>query len=542
MSTTAETGQNPTDPVRAEPVEAASRLGSTVHPMGQADHVEDIAAKGEAPTGASDAAAVPAKPRHPVIELLARYRAIFRAAWAHRAELAGPARMADEAAFLPAALSLQDTPVHPAPRRFAWAIMALFVIAVVWAIFGKVDIVAVAPGRVVVSERTKLIQPLERSVVKSVLVKDGDHVVAGQPLVELDPTSANADKTTAHDQLKSALSEVLRARSIQQALQNMQHAMPANHRLEAKYAPSFPSEWSAVEKAAAQAQLEGEWGDVTAKLAKLAAEISRRQAEIATARAVVEKLETTVPLAQAREADFKKLVDQGYISGHATQDKTRERVELERDLATQRANLLQTQATLRESENSRAAYLAEVRRTLYEREAQADLKRQQATQEQAKAIQRENLTVLRAPVAGVVQQLAIHTTGGVVTEAQALMIIVPDGAQVTAEVTLENKDIGFVNVGNDAAIKLETFPYTRYGTVAAQVDRVTADAVNDEKRGAIFPVTLALKTKQIDVDGKMILLVPGMNLTAEIKTGQRRVIEYLLSPIQKAGSESLRER
>lgn len=530
--------------VSTAPAEAAAPAEEREkHQMKQpAPDVEDITAKGEAPAEVPQEAAVPAKPRHPVIELLARYRAIFGAAWAHRDELAGPRRLSDEAAFLPAALSLQDTPVHPAPRRLAYLIMGLFVIALIWSIFGKIDIVAVAPGRVVVSERTKLIQPLERSVVKAVLVKDGDHVVAGQPLVELDPTAASADKTTAHDQQKSALSEVLRARAIQQALQNLQQLAPASIGLPAKYMPEFPKEWSAAETAAAQAQLQGEWGDVTAKLAKLSAEIGRRQAEIVTARAVVSKLETTVPMAQARETDFKKLVDQGYISGHATQDKTRERVELERDLATQRANLLQTQATLRESENSRAAYLAEVRRTLYEREAQADLKRQQATQEQAKATQRENLTTLKAPVAGVVQQLAIHTTGGVVTEAQALMIIVPEGAQVTAEVTLENKDIGFVNVGNGAEIKLETFPYTRYGTVQASVDRVTADAVNDEKRGAIFPVTLALKTKQIDVDGKMIQLVPGMNLTAEIKTGQRRVIEYLLSPIQRAGSESLRER
>jgi hemolysin D len=529
--------------VGSSPAEAAAADGREKHQMKQpAPDVEDITAKGEAPAEVPQEAAVPAKPRHPVIELLARYRAIFGAAWAHRDELAGPRRLSDEAAFLPAALSLQDTPVHPAPRRLAYLIMGLFVIALVWSIFGKIDIVAVAPGRVVVSERTKLIQPLERSVVKRVLVNDGDHVVAGQPLVELDPTAASADKTTAHDQQKSALSEVLRARAIQQALQNLQQLAPASIGLPVKYMPEFPKEWSAAETAAAQAQLQGEWGDVTAKLAKLSAEIGRRQAEIVTARAVVSKLETTVPMAQARETDFKKLVDQGYISGHATQDKTRERVELERDLATQRANLLQTQATLRESENSRAAYLAEVRRTLYEREAQADLKRQQATQEQAKATQRENLTTLKAPVAGVVQQLAIHTTGGVVTEAQALMIIVPEGAQVTAEVTLENKDIGFVNVGNGAEIKLETFPYTRYGTVQASVDRVTADAVNDEKRGAIFPVTLALKTKQIDVDGKMIQLVPGMNLTAEIKTGQRRVIEYLLSPIQRAGSESLRER
>jgi hemolysin D len=122
------------------------------------------------------------------------------------------------------------------------------------------------------------------------------------------------------------------------------------------------------------------------------------------------------------------------------------------------------------------------------------------------------------------------------------MIIVPDGAQVTAEVTLDNKDIGFVNPGQDVAVKLETFPFTRYGTVPATVRLVTADAVNDEKRGAIFPATLTLNKTTLDVDGKTIRLSPGMNLTAEIKTGQRRVIEYLLSPIQRAGSESLRER
>jgi hemolysin D len=296
--------------------------------------------------------------------------------------------------------------------------------------------------------------------------------------------------------------------------------------LQGKIIPSYPPDWPAADVAAANAQLDGEWSDISAKLAKFAAEISRRQAEIATVREMVAKLEATLPMAQAREADFKKLVDQGYISGHATQDKTRERVELERDLATQRARLLETQATLRESENARGAYLAEVRRS----------------QEQAKASHREKLTTLSAPVAGTVQQLAIHTTGGVVTDAQALMVIVPDEAQVTAEVTLDNKDVGFVNTGQAARIKLETFPYTRYGTVAAQVNRVTADAVNDEKRGAIFPATLTLAQHQMDVDGKMIRLSPGMNVTAEIKTGQRRVIEYLLSPIQRAGSESLGER
>jgi hemolysin D len=143
------------------------------------------------------------------MELLARYRAVLQAAWAHRAELAGPERLADEAAFLPAALSLQETPVHPAPRRLAWALMLLFVLALLWSILGRVDIVAVAPGRIIVSERTKVIQPLEASVIKSVLVKDGDRVRAGQVLVELDPTMTTADMASVHEQRKASASEAI---------------------------------------------------------------------------------------------------------------------------------------------------------------------------------------------------------------------------------------------------------------------------------------------------------------------------------------------
>ena len=122
------------------------------------------------------------------------------------------------------------------------------------------------------------------------------------------------------------------------------------------------------------------------------------------------------------------------------------------------------------------------------------------------------------------------------------MVIVPDGADVTAEISIDNTDIGFVRAGQRAEVKLETFNYTRYGTVPAQVTWVTADAVNDDKKGAIFPATLKLQRGQIGIDGKAIKLAPGMNLTAEIKTGKRRVIEYLLSPIQKTLSESLGER
>ena len=472
------------------------------------------------------------QPKHPVFELLARYKAIFKVAWAHRAELAGPSRLADEIAFLPAALSLQETPVHPAPRRFAWGLTLLFVLALLWSFFGQVDIVAVAPGRIMVSERTKVIQPLEASVVRKVLVKDGDRVKAGQVLVELDPTMASADMASVQEQLRTQASEVMRTGALLKSLSNSKLLTPVLRGLEADL----------IKDPATQAQLQSEWQDISAKLNRLDAEAARRQAETATVKATIAKLEATVPMAQTRETDFKKLVDQGYISSHATQDKTRERVELERDLGVQRARLAEALSTAKETEQAKAAYRFETLRALSDRQAQAASKHSQLESEQTKANQRERLTQLTAPVAGVIQQLAIHSVGGVVTSAQPLMIVVPDSASVTAEVSIANQDIGFVNAGQMAAVKLETFPYTKYGTVGARVDVVTADAVTDEKKGSYYPATLTLSQKDMLIDGKRVNLSPGMNITAEIKTGQRRVIEFLLSPVQRAGSESLRER
>ena len=216
--------------------------------------------------------------------------------------------------------------------------------------------------------------------------------------------------------------------------------------------------------------------------------VSERTKVIQPLEASIAKLEATVPMAQKREADFTTLVDQGFMSGHATSSHSQ----------------LQTDA--------------------------------------AKATQRERQTQLSAPVAGVIQQLAIHSVGGVVTSAQPLMIVVPESPTVTAEVTVANQDIGFVYAGQLAEVKLETFSYTKYGTVQAKVEVVTADAVTDEKKGSYYPATLTLSQKDMLIDGKRVALSPGMNITAEIKTGKRRVIEFLLSPVQRAGSESLRER
>lgn len=463
---------------------------------------------------------------HPALELIKRYRLVFARAWAHRTELAGPKRLADEAAFLPAALSLQETPVHPAPRRIAWVLMALLVLALLWSIFGEVDIVATAPGRIIVSERTKLIQPLEAAVVKAIHVQDGDKVVEGQLLIELDPTLVSADKSNVQEQRAAAMSEETRSHLLLQLLSKQKALAQAVQGLDAKTA----------------SLLQAEWGDISAKLQSLSAQTERRRAEIATVMETIAKLEATVPMAKTREQDYKRLVGEGFISGHATQDKTRERVEMEQDLATQRAKLVESQAALNEAAQAQASYLATTTRELQDRYNQASTKHSQLNAEQTKAIQKEKLTQLLAPVSGTVQQLAIHSVGGVVTPAQALMVVVPDSPSVSAEVAIANLDIGFVNSGQESQVKLETFSYTKYGTVKATVDKVAADAVTDEKKGSFYPAILTLQQKDMDIDGKRVPISPGMNITAEVKTGRRRVIEYLLSPVQRAASESLRER
>jgi hemolysin D len=460
--------------------------------------------------------------RHPLIELLARYRAVLAASWAARHELAGPKRLADEAAFLPAALEIQETPVHPSPRRAMWAILALFTIAVVWSIVGQVDIVAVAQGRIVVSDRTKIVQPLEAGVIRAIHVRDGDKVTAGQLLIELDPTTATADRKGVEEQQRTSTQEAARATALLDALRNSGSPTTGDP--------------------ASQAQLRAEWGDITARLSRLDAEVVRREAEIATVREVIKKLQTTLPMAKQREADFKALSDQGFMSGHAGQDRMRERIEIERDLATQQARLKETQAALTESRQAKAAFIAETQRSLSDRQAKATQESAQLTQQGAKTAQREQLTKLTAPVAGTVQQLAVYSTGGVVTPAQTLMVIVPEGGEVTAEVVIDNKDIGFVSAGQKAEVKVETFSFTRYGTVPATLTWVTGDAVNDEKRGAIFPAMLRLERNSIAVDGKAVKLAPGMVVTAEVKTGRRSVIRFVLDPLHSTAGSSLVER
>lgn len=469
------------------------------------------------------------------LDLLRRYATIFNHVWKQRKELDPPQRLAHEATFLPAALELQETPVSPAPRVIAWLLMSFAVIAVLWAVFGWIDVVAVAQGKIVPNAGSKLIQPIETAAVKAIHVIDGQAVKAGQVLLELDATMARADSTRTANDLTTAKLQAARAKGLLTALANGK-----SPRIET---PSGIDAGIGIERLAQEQRiLDGQYGEYQARVSRIDAEIAKREAERRSTQEIVKKLEQTAPIARQRAEDFKGLVEKNFISKHGYLEKEQARIEQEADLETQKSRLKELAAAIDEAKGQRNSALAETRRLALDTLNEAEQKATGYGQELVKSDTRGKLMTLPAPVDGTVQQLAVRTVGGVVTPAQVLMVIVPKDDALEVEAFLENKDIGFVNAGQQAEVKIETFPFTKYGTIPASLTHVSRDAINDEKRGPIYSTRARLQRATVQVEDKTVNLTAGMAVSVEIKTGKRRVIEYFLSPLLQHGSESLRER
>lgn len=486
--------------------------------------------------------------------LISRYRLVLRHAWTHRHELAGPERLASEVAFLPAALSIRETPPHPAPRRALWAICTLFIVAISWAACSQVDVVAVAPGRIIVSERSKVIQPLDAASIRSIHVRDGDHVQQGQLLIELDATQANAENAQLMQEQVAAYSENIRVTALSQGLLSSHLLAPSIDKVSMLCAPPQKTcdAWGSL-----QLQLATEWQDIRSKRDRLAATSATRAAQVQATKAAATRFHSLIISLQQRENDYNTLAQKGFINQHAYQDKSRDRLDAENELTRLQAEQIAAVAALEEAVKEQAAYLAEVKKNLSTRSANAMQSIERLAQEHIKILQRLGILQLRSPVNGVVQQLAIHTNGGVVTPALPLMVIVPNQGGLVAEVMVSNKDIGFVHKGQHVRVKLETFNFTRYGTLDGELEWISADALtrdpqpasgagsiasNSQAPLAYFPAHVRLKQTRIRIDGRDVPLNPGMNITAEIQTGQRTLLDYLLSPIQRTLDESARER
>jgi hemolysin D len=465
--------------------------------------------------------------------LLGKYASAFREAWRGRKEMTPPALQSHELEFLPAHLEVRDRPVSPAPLWVARLIIAFALLALAWSVWGEVEIVVAAGGKVVPGGRTKVVQPLEPGVIKRIAVKDGDRVRQGDLLVELDATFAGADVSKSQSELAAAQLGAARAQALLQAQAQPQGELNL-------LAPSAASESQRAEQLSlARAQL----SEYRARRGALQAELVQRQAELASARELVGRSEQSLPLVRERAANFKALHEQQLVPRHAFMEREQDRIEREGELATLRARLAEAEAAVQRQHRQIESLETEFRRTALELLATSRQQISLSQSESVKSRQRDTLTRLTAPIDGVVQQLAVHTTGGVVQTAQVLMAIVPQEDSVEIEAWVENKDIGFVKPGQRAAVKVEAYPYTRFGLLEGQVSLVSSDAVQDEKRGPIFQARITVQARElVTKDGSKLPLSPGMAVTADIATGQRSLISYFLSPLQALTSESLRER
>ena len=435
--------------------------------------------------------------------------------------------------FLPAALEIQATPPLPISRYILWAIILFFIFTVVWASIGEVDIVGVAQGKIIPSGKIKIIQPLETGVVRSILVKEGERVEAGQPLIELDTTLAGADHLSIKEQQLVFKLDRVRQLTILNTLNKDQTSIDHFNGLS-----EATPEQIRLQKERARSSL----NEYQAKIGALKDEQRQRQAERNAVDQRIQQLDATLPLITERAKSLEEMAKKNMLPRVQWLELEQERIEQVKERDVQKNNLDSLGAAIANINQRLAAQKAEFESQILTELADAENRIAAFEQEKVKAKKRVTLQKLIAPVSGKVHQLAVHTIGGVVTPAQELMHIVPDEDAVEVEAWLPNKDIGFVHEGQAAEIKVETFPFTKYGVIEAEILNVSNDATPDEYLGLVYAMRVKMHKTIMKVEEKMINLSPGMAVTVEVNLGKRRLIEYLLSPLLRYKDESVRER
>jgi hemolysin D len=436
-------------------------------------------------------------------ELFNRYKTIFSHHWKHRHQLSGKVLASHEAEFLPAALSLQEKPVSPAARLLATVLIVLVAVLITWSIVGKIDIIVNASGKIIPSGYTKTIACVDVASVRALHVEEGQQVKAGDVLIELDTSASDAERDKAAGDRTTALLQVARSKALIAAIDSGRP--PRMPRLD-----SVPENRWQAEKM----HLEAQYRDFVTKLKRIEGDI--------------ERYDEALQLATQRASDYKALLKDHDVSRHAWLEKEQARVDLAGQLA--------------DAKNQHGALTAETRRAAYDQVNEGSKTAASSHQDAVRSDAHSKLLKLTAPVNGTVQQLDVHTVGGVVSSAKPLMQIVPKETRVEVEAFLENKDVGFVREGQSVEVKIDAFEYTKYGTVTGKVTHVSRDAIADEKKGLIYSTKIMVDKATINVEGKAMPLSAGMTANVEIKTGDRRIIEYVLSPLMRHKRESLNER
>jgi HlyD family secretion protein len=447
---------------------------------------------------------------------------------------------ADPVDFSPPLLRIQDKPPAPLAGWMLRLLIGLLAGILLWAIFGRLDIVAVTDGKLVPSSYLKIVQPAEQGIVKEILVKEGEAVKPGQVLIRMDSVLSAADVKSIqaeYHQKRMALRRIdaqLRERKFSREKDDPTELAL---QVEAQYAANV----RAYENALAQEK----------------ALLEKARHDLAAAQATKAKLEQVLPHYLEQEKAFEKLAKDGFAGRILYTDKQRERIEKEQDLRTQEFTIRANQALIEQSEKKIAQITADYRRQLQTERVEAASQLEKLTQELAKLSHRHDLLELRAPQAGIVKDLATHTAGTVAAPGTILMTLVPEGDKLVAEVWVSNQDVGFVRPGQDAKLKFAAFQFQKYGMLEGKVLHVNADATEapsantrsdalagrDRPMGPLaFRALVELASQELAADGRRYALQPGMQVAGEIHLGTRSVLEYVLSPVQKAFHEAARER
>ena len=435
-----------------------------------------------------------------------------------------------ETQFLPAALEILDTPPRPLGRIILWTIIAAAVTALVWACLSKVDIVAIAEGRLTPQGRLQAIETLESGTVLAIHVREGQQVSAGEALVELDATFTDADADAARSELETARLQRRRALALL--------AWADEGAIAWVDADSLTPGIQSAEARLVQAR-------IREHQTRLASLVQRREAALAArneSRAELGGIEATLPMVRRQFQNEAALADEGFSP--------RQRVdELEERLTNLHARAAgQTQAILRSTaeaamveqdmETALESFRAQAAGELSEAESIIATRTEILEKAEARA-QRQTLT---APVDGIVNAVNVTTIGEVAQPGEPVITLVPAGGELYVEAYLLNRDVGFVAEGQEVRIKLEAFPFMRYGHLDGVVEQISPDAIVDENRGLVYPARIRVVSNEILVNGVQPVLAAGMAATVEIKTGRRRVIAFLLSPVMRAMNEAGRER
>ncbi len=466
-----------------------------------------------------------------------------------------PTPSAADRAFLPAALELLETPPSPIRIRLMVTICVLVVVSLIWGWFGQIEIVATATGRIQPTGRVKVVQPVEAGRVDAVLVSNGAEVAAGDALIRLDPRDAQADVSSLSATLSSLVAEAQRRRAVLGQIAADRYDLPT-----VEWAADVPPTIREREGLVMQADL----ASLSADLAGLDASRIQKQADVMRLEAMIVAQQDLLSTQDQRVVMRQKLVEMAVGSKaqliDAQETRQVQRVTLARLVGEQTQARAELQVAATERKSTLDRFVADYGQKLADAERQIDDYRERLNKARAR-LERMTLT---APIDGTVTSLSVHGAGQVLAAGEDLMRIVPEGSRFELEVYMPNSDIGFIRLGQPVTVKVDSFPYSRYGGIEGKVTRIARDAISENDvrqqisspasgasassgkaepvQNLVYPVTVELAHQTMVVDGEEVPLSAGMTAQAEIETGRRRILDYLISPMVDVGSRAMRER